>query len=131
MRISDDERQRAVDELARHLAAGRIDVYVYAERVEEVFAAETLADIDRARRDLPYMRIALPAGATDGEGLPARRRVVGGGGGWPPRLTLLVAAILVIVGVVVALTAQVAWVALLIGGWVLGVIQGRAARHRR
>jgi hypothetical protein len=75
MRISDTDRTRAVEELRRHCSAGRIDLDGFAERVAEAMAAETLADLDHALRDLPTVRIAEPSGG------PVFARRDGGSGG--------------------------------------------------
>lgn len=130
MRISDDDRQRAVDELRAHLVDGRIDLDAFTARVEEVLAAETLADVDRARRDLPHLRIQLPPGRPRpvlAPGRPAGRP----GAAWRARLVLALAALLVVSGVVVALVAQAVWVVLLVVGWAIGLLQGRASAGRR
>ena len=128
MRISDHERQRAVDELTQHLSAGRIGMDDYVDRIGEVYEAQTLADIDHARRDLPWMRVALPPGSGTGG---ADRRAPAPQAQWRARLLLALTALLVVVGVVVALTAQAVWVALLFAGWLIGVAQGRASARRR
>ncbi|HET9692188.1 MAG TPA: DUF1707 domain-containing protein [Acidimicrobiales bacterium] len=132
MRISDHERQRALDELLEHLSAGRLGMDDYVERVGEVYSAETLADVDRARRDLPWMRIALPAGAK----AAGARAALGAGGRAAPaalgaRLVLVLSALLLCAGIALAVAAQVVWSALLVAGWVVGVAQGRAAARRR
>ena len=137
MRISDDDRQRALDELTEHLRDGRLGMDDYAERVTEVYGAETLADVDRARRDLPWMRVALPSGAD-----PRTQRALGSGAhhgasgrasprAWRSRLVLALTALLVVAGVVVAVTAQVVWVVVLVAGWLIGLLQGRASARRR
>ncbi|HEY3810842.1 MAG TPA: DUF1707 domain-containing protein [Acidimicrobiales bacterium] len=146
MRVSDTERQRAIDELRRHCAAGRLDVDEYATRIEAALAATTLEDLDRVLGDLPMLRIADPAeAAAAGSGNGSRRRrgagsppwgtiagqpgSPGGGRGWTGRLAasaVVVISVLVVLGAV-ALAAVVgwSWAAVLLGGWLLGLVQSR------
>lgn len=53
MRASDDDRQRVVDDLQRHTAAGRLTLDEFSERAGLVYAARTLADLAAVTRDLP------------------------------------------------------------------------------
>ncbi len=124
MRISDADRERVVEELGQHLVAGRLDLDEYSQRVEEVMGAETLADLDHARRDLPFLRVAPPRGA-----LPAG--AVAAGRVWQARVVVLLAAVLVAVGVLIVMAAQAAFIGILLVGWLLGVALGRASRARR
>lgn len=152
MRASDEDRQRTVDELRRHCAAGRIDVDEYASRVEQALSASTLEELDAVRSDLPMLRVPEPArgGVWAGRhGVPGSRSATGAGVGGGSRErdlssragTRLVAAAVAIMSVAVVLAAIVlglvaewAWALLLIAGWAVGVIQGRlgrsAKRHR-
>lgn len=81
MRVSDTERQRTVDELRRHCAAGRIDMDEYGRRIEKAMAAERLEELDAVLSDLPILRIADPtapgesAGRGPGGSQQRRRRV--------------------------------------------------------
>ncbi|MGH9094306.1 MAG: DUF1707 SHOCT-like domain-containing protein [Acidimicrobiales bacterium] len=130
MRISETERRRVIEELRRHCTAGRLDMDEFGARVEEAVAAESLADLDRARRDLPFLRTEVPGahdrGVTGSEAL-----------GWLGRERLratavvLLTALVVAAGVVVAVVAQWAWIALLVGGYLVGVATGRVSRFRR
>lgn len=143
MRISDADRQRVVDELDQHLSAGRVGLDEYSLRIEEVMGAETLADLDHATRDLPFMRV-LPAGG-QGRGRRSAGALQSGGtvgglpggvtgaafGLWRARLVLLLAALFVVVGVLLAVSAQVAYIAILLVGWLLGIALGRASHARR
>ena len=129
MRISDADRRRAVEELAQHLAAGRLDLDGYSERVEEVLAAQTLADVDHARRDLPFLRVLERSGVTGN--LAAGRWQVPFPSLRQPVLVVALALVLVGAIVVIALTAPAALIALLLLGWVIGMVQGRAIRSRR
>jgi len=137
MRISDNDRQRAIDELRRHCAAGRIDVDEYARRVEAVLDASTLEELDAVRADLPLIRIADPVASEAGwkasmppslAGPPSGLQRLGGGSG---PITALGAAITAAVLVAaLALGIAVSWAAALalVAGWLAGQVQ---ARHRR
>jgi hypothetical protein len=148
MRVSDTERQRAIDELRRHCAAGRLDVDEYATRIEQALAATTLEDLDRVLGDLPMVRIADPTGAGEAAGYArsgrngARRQLGAGSGLWsaasgqtdggPGRGGRLAASVVVAISVLVVLGAVAlaavvgwSWAALLVAGWLLGLIQAR------
>ena len=145
MRASDIERQRTIDELRRHCAAGRIDVDEYAARIEKAMSATSLEELDRLRADLPMMRIADPQGGETGR-VWARPALTGpapggdGPGGAPVsarrRLTaaavVVLSALVVVSVVVLSAVAEWAWAAVLLAGWLVGLLQGRmAARSRR
>lgn len=138
MRISDTERQRAVDELRRHCAAGRIDVDEYAERIEKVMGAATLEDLDALLHDLPMLRIADPTkpgerGVADslfgtralGEGGPGagRQRVTA-------TVTVLVTVAIVIAAALLLAVVSWGWALVLLVGWAAGLVQGSLVRRR-
>ncbi len=138
MRVSDTERQRVIEELRRHCAAGRIDVDEYAERIERALAATTLGDLDRVTGDLPMLRIADPGGSARDErrdrallGAPPLRN-------WSPVTNRLAASLVVVLTVAVVMGAILllvlgswAWAAVLIAGWLAGLVQSAAARRRQ
>jgi hypothetical protein len=145
MRISDADRSRAVDELRRHSAAGRLDLDDFAERVAEAMAAETLADLDHALRDLPTFRIADPAADpplfAPGSGRSGRSGI---GGAGPPRagasrrrhvlqarFVVLLSMLVVAVGVGLVVLAHWILALVLVAGWLVGVLQGRIRVGRR
>lgn len=144
MRASDLERQRTIDELRRHCAAGRLDVDEYALRIEKAMAATTLEELDHLRSDLPMMRIADPAGGRVwaekrllpvGPGRDGRFGRPGGPARFSDRLTALALALVafaVVVSVLVlALAAEWAWAAVLLAGWLMGVLQARLGSRLR
>lgn len=53
LRIGDAERERAAADLGEHFAQGRLSVDEHAERLEQVWAARTQADLAPVFRDLP------------------------------------------------------------------------------
>jgi hypothetical protein len=149
MRVSDDDRQRAVEELRRHCAAGRIDVDEYAARIERALSATTLEELDAIRSDLPMMRIAEPGGHGIWAGGSTRasppRRALGVAGSaagagddlprsWDRLGAMVVAVITVLVvltAILVSLVAEWTWAVLLLAGWAAGVLQGRVGRNGR
>jgi hypothetical protein len=53
VRASDDDRERAVLSLREHLAAGRLTLEEFTERMTAALAATTTADLDGPLRELP------------------------------------------------------------------------------
>lgn len=53
VRASDDDRDRAVASLREHLAAGRLTLEEFTERMTAALAATTTADLDLPLRELP------------------------------------------------------------------------------
>jgi hypothetical protein len=54
-RVSDFERERAIRQLRQHLAAGRIDMDEFTERMGLVYEARTNRDIEQALHELPFV----------------------------------------------------------------------------
>jgi hypothetical protein len=129
MRASDTDRQRAIDELRRHCAAGRLDVEEYAARLDKAMVATTLEALDELLKDLPMVRIADPAGALNGG---SRRDSEAAGDqstvGLTKRLAasavVLLTVMVVLAAIVLSLVASWAWVFVLLAGWVAGLVQG-------
>ena len=73
LRIGDAEREAAARELGEHFALGRITAEEHGERLEQIWAARTAADLAPAFQDLPRPRAAQqpPRPATTSQ--PARR----------------------------------------------------------
>ncbi len=53
IRASDDDRDRTAALLREHHAAGRLDPEEFNERLDKVYAAKTLGDLDQLMSDLP------------------------------------------------------------------------------
>lgn len=53
IRISDDERESALAALGTHMSSGRLDVYEFTERSEQVAVAKTRGEVIRVFHDLP------------------------------------------------------------------------------
>ena len=64
IRASDEDRSRAAAALGEHYAAGRLTLEEFQERLDKVYAATTLGELDRLMADLP---------GTDLGRLPERR----------------------------------------------------------
>jgi hypothetical protein len=58
VRASDAEREQAVAELREHSTAGRLTLEEFSQRVDEAYAAKTLAELEALRRDLPDVSAA-------------------------------------------------------------------------
>ncbi len=61
MRLSDAERERLFDALARHAAEGRLDLAELERRVDRVAAAETREDAAAVLADLPPLAAHTPS----------------------------------------------------------------------
>jgi Domain of unknown function (DUF1707) len=147
MRVSDAERQRAIDELRRHCGAGRIDMDEYSVRLERALTATTLAELDELLADLPIVRIADPAGmrpsagssssagsaavarlGREGSDSPDDANYAAKGRALSRRLgttaVVVLTVVIVLAAVVLALAASWVWAAVLLVGWFIGVLQG-------
>src|SRR5262249_61118559 len=58
VRISDADREAAARELGEHFAMGRITADEHSERLEQIWAAKTAADLKPVFRDLPRAQAA-------------------------------------------------------------------------
>lgn len=71
MRASDRDRDRTADLLREHHAVGRLDPQEFADRLDKVFTAKTIAELDELTADLPVIDLyPLPTAS-----LPRTRRV--------------------------------------------------------
>jgi hypothetical protein len=64
LRIGDAEREEAARELGEHFALGRITADEHAERLEQIWAARTAADLAPVFGDLPRPRPEQPPPTT-------------------------------------------------------------------
>jgi Flp pilus assembly protein TadB len=80
LRIGDAERESAARELGEHFATGRITAEEHAERLEQVWAARTNAELRPVFRDLP--RASQPA--RPGPTQPTSSSGSGAPSWWPP-----------------------------------------------
>jgi hypothetical protein len=63
LRIGDAERETAAHELGEHYAMGRITTEEHGERLEQIWAARTAAELAPAFADLPRPQRAEPVAA--------------------------------------------------------------------
>jgi hypothetical protein len=70
LRVSDQERERAVQEIQQHFAAGRLTEDELDERVQTAYRAQTQEELNTLRRDLPR----LPASPAQVKAALAERR---------------------------------------------------------
>ena len=61
IRASDADRDRTAAALREHLAAGRLTTEEFDERLDKVYAAKTLGDLDDLMADLPRTDLGKPA----------------------------------------------------------------------
>ena len=80
VRVGDAERDAAAAQLREHYTVGRLTLDELNERLDQVFAARTRADLSGVTRDLPYVS-APPAGAPAGTSRLAATSGESGGDG--------------------------------------------------
>lgn len=78
IRASDADRDRAAATLREHLAAGRLTIEEFDERLDKVYAAKTLGELAEVMTDLPATDLEqLPSNSLDRSAaeprLPGRR----------------------------------------------------------
>jgi hypothetical protein len=66
IRASDADRDRIADILREALAEGRLDSEEHSERIDSVYRAKTVAELEPLVRDLPAGGAGAPHGATSG-----------------------------------------------------------------
>lgn len=67
VRVSDSERERAVDVLSKAFAEGRLTAEEHDTRVERAYRARTRAELLALSADLPAWPLATPPAATPGD----------------------------------------------------------------
>ncbi|MGJ6980404.1 DUF1707 SHOCT-like domain-containing protein [Aestuariimicrobium soli] len=72
-RIGDTERDKAVQELQAHHAAGRLDLSEFEERMQRALQAKTMADLRPLFVDLPTTDFASTAGVSAAQALAVPR----------------------------------------------------------
>ncbi|MFF1379598.1 DUF1707 domain-containing protein [Streptomyces sp. NPDC058308] len=72
LRASDADRDRTADILREALAEGRLTAEEHAERIDGVYRAKTMADLEPLVRDLPAAHAPAPARGRAPEPAPSR-----------------------------------------------------------
>ncbi|MCQ6554531.1 DUF1707 domain-containing protein [Streptomyces sp. C10-9-1] len=77
LRASDADRDRTADVLGAALAEGRLDAEEHAERIDAVYRAKTMGELEPLVRDLPVSgaRDAAATGGEEADGAPAENVV--------------------------------------------------------
>ncbi|GAA4773717.1 DUF1707 domain-containing protein [Streptomyces sanyensis] len=77
LRASDADRDRTADVLGAALAEGRLDAEEHAERIDAVYRAKTMGELEPLVRDLPASRArdAAAPGGEEADGAPAENVV--------------------------------------------------------
>jgi hypothetical protein len=87
IRASDTDRDRVAALLREHHAAGRLTAEEFNDRLDRVFSARTMGELDELLRDLPGIDLyrlpdaALTRQPRQAQRLPAQRRQARGGNG--------------------------------------------------
>jgi hypothetical protein len=142
IRAADADRDRAAEALREHHAAGRLSIEEFQERLDRVYEAKTLGELDALMSDLPAIdlyQLPIPAGQrfipprppaprSHGRMSPAWRAAWAG---WASVSLLCVVIWLITVGVSSGGTAYLwpVWVAgplgaVLLARWVFGAAPG-------
>jgi len=95
IRASDEDRSRIAAALGGHYAAGRLTLGEFRERLDQVYAATTLGELDRLMADLPGTDLArLPERRAPGPvQVPAGGPVLAGRAAWRFWLVISVVAL--------------------------------------
>ena len=111
MRVSDEQREQAAQELREHFAAGRLTEDELDERVDAVYAAKTDEELQAARADLPITLQQQRAELVARRGQLQRRVLQEAGGG------VAVFALCTVIWVASGATGMFwpIWVALVVG----------------
>jgi Domain of unknown function (DUF1707) len=144
MRASDRDRDRTADLLREHHAAGRLDPEEFNERLDKVFTARTIGDLDDLTADLPAINLyplpaaSLPRTRPVSTDLPAADVLSQAAGamqripsGWPVAwgswalVTLLCGLLWLVTGSIWPLALAGAAGILMAGGWVARGMRGR------
>jgi Flp pilus assembly protein TadB len=89
LRIGDAEREQATAALGEHFAQGRITADEHAERLDQIWAARTRAELQPVFRDLPDPTRRTTPDTRTRSGYQGRR-------GRPPGLFFAVLAVLIV-----------------------------------
>jgi Domain of unknown function (DUF1707) len=80
LRVADDDREQAVDELREHALAGRLTAEELEERIGSAYRATTRADLDQLKVDLPVSSTTVARVLSKRKGQLRRRLAQEAGG---------------------------------------------------
>ena len=101
LRMSDAEREQAAGELGEHYVQGRLSTEEHSERLDQIWAARTRAELAPIFQDLPGRYAPQPFGPPFPQPFPPR---FAGSAAPPRRRTRLPAPLMVILVVLVVVT---------------------------
>jgi hypothetical protein len=151
IRASDADRERTASQLRENHAVGRLDPEEFNERLDRVFEAKTVADLDELTADLPVVDLyplpsaSLPRHRPASAELPASAvlgRAASGAvqrlpSGWPVAwgswvvVTLICGLLWLVAGNAWPLALAAAAGAAVAGGWVISSVRRRGGTARR
>lgn len=80
LRVADDDREQAVEELREHALAGRLSAEELEDRIGSAYRATTRADLDRLKADLPVSSTTVARALTKRKAQLRRRLAQEAGG---------------------------------------------------
>src|ERR1700758_5130460 len=80
LRVADEDREQAVDELREHALAGRLTAEELEERIGSAYRATTRGDLDRLKADLPVSSTTIARALSKRKGQLRRRLAQEAGG---------------------------------------------------
>jgi DUF1707 SHOCT-like domain len=151
VRASDADRERTASQLRENHAAGRLDAEEFYKRLDRVFEAKTVADLDELTADLPAVDLyplpsaGLPRHRPANAELPASgvlSQAASGAvqrlpTGWPAAwgswalVTLICGLLWLVSGNAWPLAYAAAAGAVMAGGWVITSVRRRGGSSRR
>ncbi|WP_024877812.1 DUF1707 SHOCT-like domain-containing protein [Saccharomonospora piscinae] len=125
-RLSDAERQEALDALSEHVRTGRLDLVEYDERAAKVSAARTRRDLAPLFADLPEPRPAIlaPPPATRESGAEVSQP-------WQQRLAASAVPLAALVAIVLFFTVARGMVFVFVLPLIVALLAGSFASRRR
>ena len=115
LRASDADRERVVETLSGHAAAGRLTVEELSERTDAAYAATTMPELEPLLADLPGDVPGEPAGTVVPEEREVRR-------GFSTHLTSYVLVMVLLVAIWALTGAEYFWPAWPALGWGIGIV---------
>ena len=130
LRMSDAEREQAAGELGEHYVQGRLTAEEHSERLDQIWAARTRAELAPIFQDLPGRYAPQPFGPPFPQSIPPR---VAGYAAPPRRRTRLPAPLMAILAFLVVVTVLTHLPIILFGllVWFIVAKHHRPTGHRR